>query len=166
MSKRDLKKYIAELNKAQLEEQILDLYARIKEVKQFYDFAFNPKEDKLVKECRFKINREYFPSKGRRPKTRRSVAQKCIKNFKQLGVDAPIIADIMLFNLVTAQRYSSRRKVYDTFYRSMIKSFVELVDYVIENNLQEAYRDQINAIAEEAWQQDWINKTAFENLRF
>ncbi len=166
MSKRDLKKYLSEINKEQLEEQILDLYARIKDVKQFYDFAFNPKEDKLVEECKFKINREYFPAKGRRAKTRRSVAQKCIKKFKQLGVDPPIIIEIMLFNLETAQTYSARRKVYDTFYRSMIKSFEELVNYVIENNLQIAYQEQINKIVEEAWQQDWINKTAFENLRF
>jgi len=166
MSKRDLKKYIASLSKEQLEDQILDLYARIKEVKEFYDFAFNPKEEKLIDECKFKINREYFPSKGRRAKTRRSVAQKCIKKFKQLGVDSPIIIEIMLFNLQTAQRYSAHRKVYDTFYRSMIKSFEELVNFVIENKLQDTYSEQINAIAEEAWQQDWINKTAFENLRF
>ena len=108
MSKRDLKKYITELNKEQLEEQILDLYARIKEVKVYYDFVFNPKEEKLIEECKFKINREYFPAKGRRAKTRRSVAQKCIKHFKQLGVDYPIIIEIMFFNIETAQRYSSR----------------------------------------------------------
>ena len=149
MSKRDLKKYIAKLNKEQLEDQIIDLYTRIKEVKQFYDFAFNPKEEKLIEECKFKINREYFPAKGRRAKTRRSVAQKCIKHFKQLGVDAPIIIEIMLFNLETAQRYSSRRKVYDTFYRSMIKSFEELVKYVIDNNMQVTYKMRINKIAEE-----------------
>lgn len=166
MSKRDLKKYIAELNKEQLEEQLLDLYARIKEVKVYYDFVFNPKEEKLIEECKFKINREYFPAKGRRAKTRRSVAQKCIKHFKQLGVDYPIIIEIMFFNIETAQRYSSRRKVYDTFYRSMIKSFEELVAFIEEHHVQENYQAQINDIIEEAWRQDWINKTAFENLRF
>ncbi len=166
MSKRDLKKYIAALNKEQLEKQLMDLYTRFKQVKEYYDFAFNPKEDKLVEQCKFKINREYFPAKGRCAKTRRSVAQKCIKHFKQLGVDAPIIIEIMLFNLNTAQRYSARRKVYDTFYRSMIKSFEELVNYVVENNMQQTYITEINKIAEEAWQQDWINKTAFEDLRF
>ena len=166
MSKRDLKKYIAALDKEQLEDQLMDLYTRFKEVKQFYDFAFNPREDKLVEECKFKINREYFPAKGRRAKTRRSVAQKCIKYFKQLGVDSPIIIEIMLFNINTAQRYSARRKVYDTFYRSMIKSYEELINYVIENNMQQTYISEINDIAEEAWQQDWINKTAFEDLRF
>jgi len=166
MSKRDLKKYLSTLSKAQLEEQVLDLYGRIKEVKIYYDFVFNPNEEKLFEECKFKIKREYFPAKGRRAKRRRSVAQKCIKHFKQLGVNSPIIIEIMLFNLITAQEYSARHKVYDAFYRSMIKSFEDLVNFVIEHNMQNLYAEQINAIAEEAWQQDWINKTAFEDLRF
>ena len=38
MSKRELKKYIAELDKEQLGEQLLDLYGRFKEVKSYYDF--------------------------------------------------------------------------------------------------------------------------------
>ena len=71
MSKRDLKKYLTELNKEQLKEQIIDLYARFKEVKEYYDFVFNPQEQKLVDECKFKISKEYFPSNGRKAKEKR-----------------------------------------------------------------------------------------------
>ena len=52
MSKRALKKYLTELNKEQLEEQVLDLYQRFKEVKSYYNFVFNPKEDKLLEEAK------------------------------------------------------------------------------------------------------------------
>ncbi len=38
MSKRELKKYLHELPKDQLEEQILDLYAKFKNVKTYFDF--------------------------------------------------------------------------------------------------------------------------------
>ena len=48
----------------------------------------------------------------------------------------------------------------------MIKSFEELVTFIEEHHVQENYQAQINDIIEEAWRQDWINKTAFENLRF
>jgi hypothetical protein len=41
MSKRDLKKYLFDLNKEQLEKQIMELYDKFKEVKIYYDFAFN-----------------------------------------------------------------------------------------------------------------------------
>jgi len=82
MSKKDLKEYLQQLNKKQLQEQITDLYTRFKDVKEFYDFAFNPQENKLLEECKFKISKEYFPVSGRKAKMRRSVAQKFIRHFK------------------------------------------------------------------------------------
>ena len=47
MSKTALKKYLAGLKKKDLELQILDLYGRFPVVKTYYDFVFNPKEEKL-----------------------------------------------------------------------------------------------------------------------
>ena len=47
MSKRDLKKYLASLPKEELQDQLLSLYEKIVEVKTYYDFVFNPKEEKL-----------------------------------------------------------------------------------------------------------------------
>ncbi len=100
MSKRALKKYLTELKKKELEEQLMDLYARFPVVKEYYDFIFNPKEDKMVQEAKAKISNEYFPLKRRRPKARRSVAQKYIKHFIKLGVEPHLIADVMLYNLL------------------------------------------------------------------
>ena len=111
MSKRDLKKYLQELNKEQLEEQIIELYHKFSDVKVYYDFAFNPNEDKLVREAKIKISNEYFPVKGKKSKMRRSVAQKFIKHFITLGVDVFIIADIMLYNIEIAQTFSAEKTI-------------------------------------------------------
>ena len=88
MSKRELNKYLSELNKIQLEEQIMELYDKFKEVKVYYDFVFNPNENKLIKEAKLKVTNEYYPIKGKKSKLRRSVAQKYIKHFISLGMDA------------------------------------------------------------------------------
>ena len=56
MSKRDLSKYLSSLSKKELENQVEELYDRLKEVRQFYNFVFNPKEEKMVEEAKFKIN--------------------------------------------------------------------------------------------------------------
>ena len=48
MSKRDLKKYLSGMDKEQIETQFLELYDKFADVKTYYDFIFNPKEDKLV----------------------------------------------------------------------------------------------------------------------
>ena len=132
MSKRDLKKYLTELKKEQLEEQLIELYDKFSDVKVYYDFVFNPNEDKLVREAKFKISNEYFPVKGKKSKMRRSVAQKFIKHFITLGVDAFIIADIMLYNIEIAQTYSSEKLVkQELFFKSMLTSFASINASVI-----------------------------------
>lgn len=165
MSKRDLKKYLKELDKEQLEEQLLELYEKFSDVKTYYDFVFNPKEDKLLQEAKLKVTNEYFPLKGKRAKLRRSVAQKYIKHFLSLGVDSYVVADLMLHNLEVAQRYTTRREMrYVSFYKSMLNSFEQLVKYCIENGMVSEFRDRIFEIKNNALKQNWENKEELERL--
>ncbi|MEL1254635.1 DUF6155 family protein [Flavobacterium sp. DGU38] len=171
MSKRDLKKYLAELNKEQLEEQIIELYEKFSPVKVYYDFAFNPKEDKLLQESRTKISHEYFPVKKPgvkwRPKAkmRRSVAQKIIKHFIVLGVDSFVIADIMLYNIEIAQTYSAENFIkQELFYKSMLNSFEQAVNFAISNGILGEFKARIIAIQQETIQQKWKNKYDFEAI--
>ena len=68
-------------------------------------------EEKITQEAKLKISNEYFPIRGKKPKMRRSVAQKLIKQYQLLGVDAFLIADIMLFNLEIAQKCCAEKKI-------------------------------------------------------
>ena len=132
MSKRDLKKYVSELDKTQLEEQLLELYDKFKEVKVYYNFVFNPNEKNLIKDAKIKIANEYFPIRGKRPKMRRSVAQKFIKHFVLLGVDPFLIADVLLYNIEVAQTFTAERLVTsDLFYKSMLLSFQQSLIFLI-----------------------------------
>ncbi len=155
MSKRALKKYIAELPKAELEEQLLDLYERFPAVKKYYDFVFNPKEDRLVEEARFKIANEYFPVRRKRPRARRSVAQKYIKHFITLGMDSHLVADIMLFNIETAQSFSREKKVPEAFYKSMLNSFDEATRYISLHGMLPEFKDRIVKVYREVEAQQW-----------
>lgn len=162
MSKKDLKIYLNELSKDQLEDQILDLYTRFKSVKTYYNFVFNPKEDKLSDEAKFKISKEYFPLNDRKPKARRSVAQKIIRHFIQLGVDTPIIIDIMLYNIEVALQYSQERNIkQESFYKSIFKSFEEAINFIKERKLQKEFESRVFKIVEAVNAQNWINKWAF-----
>ena len=169
MSKRDLKKYLTELNKKQLEEQILELYEKFGAVKTYYDFVFNPKEDTLLKECKIKISNEYFPQKTsgkpRRPKMRRSVAQKYIKHFILLGVDSFIIGDVMLYSIEIAQTFSAERLIKpELFFKSMFNSFEQAVKFMISNGILEEFKSRILAINNETMQQNWHNKEEFNAI--
>ena len=166
MSKRDLKKYLKELDKSQLEEQIIELYEKFSPVKIYYDFVFNPKEETLLKECKIKISNEYFPQrtsgKPRRPKLRRSVAQKYIKHFITLGVDAYLIADVMLYNIEIAQTLSSEKEIKsELFYKSMLTSFHQAITFLIEKGILNDFETRVVAIKDETIVQNWINRYEF-----
>lgn len=164
MSKRALQKYLADLKKKELEAQILDLYLRFPLVKEYYDFVFNPKEDKLVQEAKTKISNEYFPLKRRRPKTRRSVAQKYIKHFIKLGVDPHLIADVMLYNLEISQSFSKEKNVPDAFYKSMLNSFNEGVQFISVNGLLHDFKDRIVKIYQTTQEQEWLHGEEFSRV--
>ncbi|WP_264521460.1 DUF6155 family protein [Flavobacterium sp. N1994] len=165
MSKRDLKKYLNELNKTQLEEQLVEMYDKFKDVKVYYDFVFNPNENKLVQEAKFKISNEYFPIKGKKAKMRRSVAQKYIKHFISLGVDVFMIADIMLYTIEIAQAYSSEKVIkQELFFKSMLTSFQQAVSFLIENGILDEFKSRVEALKEEAIQQNWVNQYEFSAI--
>ena len=165
MSKRAFKKYIKSLKKDELEEQMLDLYNRFDEVKVFYDFVFNPNEDKLIREAKLKISKEYFPPNNRRPKTRRSVAQKLIKHFMKLEMEPHALADIMFYNIEVAQTFSAdKEKLSEAFQKSMFKSFEQGVNFVIEQGISQEFIQRIHKIGEEAENQNWSNSYQFERL--
>ena len=155
MSKRALKKYLKGLKKPQLEDQLVDLYDRFPAVKQYYDFVFNPREDKWVQEAKAKISNEYFPLKRKKPRARRSVAQKYIKQFLKLGMDPNLIADVMLFNLEVAQSFSHERNVPDTFYKSMLNSFIQLTQHLAIFEILPEFKDRIIKVYQATLDQKW-----------
>ena len=163
MSKRDLKKYLTSLDKEQVEDQLLELYDKFKDVKIYYDFVFNPKEEKLVREAKSKILNEYFPIKSKRAKLRRSVPQKFIKHFLVLGVDSHAVADVMLFAIETAMKYSAKREMkYSSFYKSILTAFEQAITYSISNGIFREFDKRLEDIALEAKRQRWENTYLFE----
>lgn len=164
MSKRDLSKYLASLSKKDLEKQVEELYDRLKEVRLFYNFVFNPKEEKMMEEAKFKIFKEYFPPGTRKPKRRRSVAQKHIKNFIQLGVEPSLIAEVMLYNVEVAVEACAEKTVtQEAFYKSILKSFQDAIKYIDNNSLRQKFNERILKIVLDISEQNWVNKFAFED---
>jgi len=165
MSKRELRKYLKELTKEQLEDQILDLYNRFKDVKEYYDFAFNPRENELMEQCRFHISKEYYPVGSRKAKMRRSVAQKWIKKLILFDADASLLADVMFFNIEIAQTFSGEHYIrQESFYTSLYKSYDEALRFVSEKGVLTEFRGRIEKIAGDAIDQKWPNRKAFEDL--
>ena len=163
MSKRALKKYVSEVPKKELQKQVLDLYERFPVVKKYYDFVFNPKEEAMIREAKSRIGNEYFPLRRNKPRARRSVAQRYIKQFRKLEMDPAWIAELMVFNLETALAYEEGHRASEAFYRSMLNSFTEVLHYVTLNRLMPDFRDRIKSIYQKVQQRNWLNAESFSS---
>jgi len=165
MSKRELKKYLEQLPQEHLQAQIMELYQKFPSVKTYYDFVFKPNEDKLLDEAKAKIRNEYFPFKRRKPKARRSVAQKFIKHYMTLGMESHLLIDLMLFNLETVLEFSAQKpQTSEAFYKSVLNSFELLISFIIENGLVKIYHDRVEVLIAKIQDQQWPNLFAFEMI--
>jgi len=165
MSKRNLKNYLSELTAEQIQEQFLELYSKFPDVKTYYDFVFNPNEEKLQREAKVKISNEYFPLRSKRPKMRRSTAQKITKHFISLGVDVFIIADIMLYNIEIAQVYAESNRIKsETFYKSFYNSFSQSVSFLMEKEILNDFRIRLQLIVDNSSRQNWPNHYEFNAI--
>ena len=165
MSKRDLKKYLTDLTKLQLEEQFVEMYDKFKDVKVYYDFVFNPNEKNLIKDAKLKISNEYYPIRGKRPKMRRSVAQKFLKHFISLEMDSFLIADLMLYNIEIAQTLSSEKTIVaESFYKSMLLSYQQAIGFMIEKSILYEFQNRVVAINRESIEQNWRNAENFNAI--
>ena len=165
MSRTNLKKYTKELTKAQLEEQLLVLYDKFPAVKIYYDFVFNPNERKLANDARVKIAQEYFPSSTKKPKLRRSIAQKLLKHFIALGVDPFVIADLMLFSIEIAQSYTADKpSKQEAFYKSMLLASHQALAFMSEQGILYEFKARLLKICQATSEQNWPNNYAFDAI--
>lgn len=163
MSKRQLTEFLNELSKAELKEQLVDLYKRFKDVKEFYDFSFDPNEEERLQLAKTKISREYFPEMGKKVKKRRSIAQNHIKKLQQLEADPDLIADIMLYTIEIAQTYTSENVIkQQAFYKSMLASFRAALVWIDKNGLLPDFQHRIEQIVIESKAQEWFNSEGFQ----
>ena len=129
MSKKLLQKHLVELQKEHLEIMVLDLYDKFPEVKTYFNFVFNPNENKLLEQARVKVANEFFPLKRKRPKARRSVAQKYIKHFKTLGMSPELIAEFMWYNIGLMHTFCEEKPQRLPFFKSFCNFYKEALQF-------------------------------------
>ena len=160
MSKKLLQKHLVELQKEHLEIMVLDLYDKFPEVKTYFNFVFSPNENKLLEQARVKVANEFFPLKRKRPKARRSVAQKYIKHFKTLGMSPELIAEFMWYNIGLMHTFCEEKPQRLPFFKSFCNFYKEALQFASYHQIIPLYKTQILAVYTAS--KDWENAYDFE----
>lgn len=153
MSKNSLKKYINTLDASQLRQLLLDAYSARKETKEYFDFYLDPDSEKLAAKYRAIIEREFKARQGyfkKRP--RRSVCKKAISDFKRFSPDGQVLAELMLFYVMEADRWMRMmpRRVSDAFARSVADMLCDTIDLMRAEGILQQHRPAIEVLIDNA----------------
>ena len=67
----------------------------------------------------------------------------------------------MLYNLEVAQSFSKERNVPDTFYKSMLNSFTQLIQHVSLHEMLPEFKDRIIKVYNATLEQNWEYSEGF-----
>lgn len=165
MGKQKLKAYLKKLDREALEEQLLELYLSSKDVKKYYDFLLLPDETKIVDEWKTRISKEYFPTRGKRIKARRSIGQKAVKEMMFLGLTPPAIADVQLFAIEIAVLYTKEfGRSNHAFFQSFEKQYAKSLDYLKQNGILSDFKIRCRQIKDSVFDSGWENEGEFAKI--
>lgn len=132
MSRLQLKKEIAALDRNQLEQMVLDAYSSRKEIKEYFDFFLRPDVGRLIEKYKTSLSKELTRSKRGHSKARISVIKKLIKDFEgfHTGFDNEI--DLLLYLISFALATESNIYFSETLLKgvgALMLKMIELADH-------------------------------------
>lgn len=133
MSKATLKKAVQTLEKDQIIEMILDLYAARPEAKEYLDFWVSGDIDSKMTKAKAAIVKEVSRRQRTRPRPRMTKIKRIIKDIVTLNPDSEAIAEIMTFAVERMCAVGSEGWIKDTTQKSTAKLLHDTLIYAKKN---------------------------------
>jgi len=142
MSKIALKKQLQSLTNEQMIETVLEMYDKLKPVKEYLEYYLNPNEKEMFEKYKTIIVNEFYPKgKTAQPKTRFSVAKKAITDFKALKPSPELLGDLMLTLPEMACKFTcDYGDMWEQYYDSASTNFKIALDFLEKNNLLDNFK--------------------------
>ncbi len=149
-----LKKYLQQFSKEQLVAQIIELNAKYKDVKTYYEFSINPNSDKAKEDAKKIISKCISTNFNYDLKLRE--ARKAITGFKKLSPTENDIADVMLFYVECGVNYTNAfGDIDEPFYNSIAGMFHDVGKYIKTNGMQERFKLRCKKIMDDTKNIGW-----------
>lgn len=149
-----LNKYLQQFSKEQLIAQIMELNAKYKDVKAYYEFSINPDSDKAKEDAKKIISKCISTNINCNLKLRE--ARKAITDFKKLSPAEKDIAEVMLFYVECGILYTNTfGDIDEPFYNSIAGMFYDAGKYIYTNGMQAPFKQRCKKIMEDTENIGW-----------
>ena len=155
ISKAAVREYLEEQDQQKLVEEVLKLYTKFDQVKQYYQMELSEDTQELVNQYKHKIRLAYFPTRGfSEPKA--SAMRKLSSEFKKVAVFDYDVIDVFLYRVENGVEFSNAYGGIDEpFYASHESTYLEALKLIAKNNLHKEFKDRCQQILWNARDTGW-----------
>mgnify|MGYP001127043026 CR=1 FL=1 len=94
--KTELNRYLKDLGKKELENEVKKLYSKFKDVKKYYELELSQDTTAVLNEFKEKIKQEYFPKRGF-GRASNQASRKVVSDFKKISIFNKDIIELLLY---------------------------------------------------------------------
>lgn len=153
--KRELNRYLKEMTRTELENEVKKLYSKFGEVKKFYELELREDTTKVLNEFKAKIKKEYFPKRGY-GRASNSASRKVISEFKKISIFPRDVIELLLYRVEIMLAFTKTYgDIDEPFYNSIESSYQEACKLIKREKLEKDYkgecRELLNETADFGW---------------
>jgi Family of unknown function (DUF6155) len=146
LTKKKLLKHLTKSDKDDIIREVVTLFDKFKNVKEFYAAELSDTENPLLESYKKKITHAYSSTNPKERRTNMNV-NKLIKEFKKVSIYEREIADLMLHRVECgAEAFKRNNNRSTTFYNCIVSSLEEAVTIISANDYSDEFRDRIEVI--------------------
>jgi hypothetical protein len=154
MSKRDLKKELADFDKKKLISLISELYDKNKSVKEYLDYYLNPDEKAILKVYREKVREAFYPNRGFGFKL--AVGKKAISDFRKLKPAVDSLIDLMLYYVECGVEFTNEYgDIDENYYLSIERAYRDSLDLIDKHLLHDIFKDRALTVVHDTGNIGW-----------
>jgi hypothetical protein len=155
ITKFSLKKHLDELEKKELVEEVLKLYAKFSQVKEYYQMELSEDTKAFVEGYKKKIRAIYFPARGY-GHPRASAIRRIISQFKKVAVFDYDVIDLLLYRVETGIAYCKAfGGIDEPFFNALQSSYEEALKLIDKNHLSKDFQDRCRQIVNDSQYTGW-----------
>lgn len=153
----ELKKHLRSLTPQQLADDIVELYKRYPDVKEYYQVVCSGDDSAVLDKYKTIVRNEFMPT-GRQqfPKLRLSVARKAVSDFKKIAKSAAAVADLMVVYVESGVLCTNTfGDIDESFYNSLESMFESALAFIDKNQLFDEFKPRLRAIVKNTRDIGW-----------
>jgi hypothetical protein len=141
MSKRDLKKELADFDRTKLIGLISELYDKNKSVKEYLDYYLKPDEKAILKVYKAKVKEAFYPKRGFGFKL--ALGKKAINDFRKLSPSPDSLIDLMLYYVECGVEFTNEYgDINENYYLSLERVFRDSMELIDIHSLHDSLKDR------------------------